>query len=453
MKLKVHLFDGRLTLWQQLILLLWSALLVSVVALWAPIGIVLLTSGPSGFFLAIAQLLGLLATFFALTQFMLMGRIVWIERAFGLDRLASYHRLNGYIAISLILLHPIFITLHHMVVGKTDFISAYLGIFSAHPYTLWALIAEILFVTVVFSSIYIARKHLKFETWYFVHLMVYAAIVLASFHQFVNGGSLVTSPLASAYWLGLYLFVALNLLIWRFGAMVYKFLRHDFRVSRVVRETPTVTSVYIKGRGLKRFGVRPGQFVLVRIFAKRLWWQEHPFTVSWIPHDDELRLSIRKVGDYTADIQELKPGARVGVSGPFGRFTSEVAVTKKRLFIAGGIGITPLRSLFEEAATDGVDSVLLYSNKTLEDVPLKKELDAIANPTVRLEYVYSDEKVKGALHDFINGELIQKTVPDFSQRDIYICGPPAMMAAIVADLKALGVNMEQIHYERFALHN
>ena len=441
MKPKVHLFDGRISLAQQLILLLWSGLLVAVVALWAFRGVQMLTSGDLGVaFIAIGGLLGLLATFFALTQFMLMGRIGWIERNFGLDRLASYHRINGYLAISLILAHSVFITISHTVSGQTDFVSAYLKILSDYPYAIWALVAEILFVTVVVSSIYIARRHLKFETWYFVHLMVYAAIVLASFHQFANGSSLIGSGFATAFWYGLYGFVALNLLIWRFGLPLYNFWRFDFTVSRVVRETPTVTSVYIKAKNLRRFKLKPGQFILVRIFAPKLWWQEHPFTVSWIPHGDELRISVRAVGDYTSELATLKPGAKVLVSGPFGRFTEDVAATDKRLFIAGGIGITPLRCLAEQADAKHTDARLLYANRTPDDVPLMSELDKLDLAT---DYIY----------DRLDVKAIKKRVPDFLERDVYLCGPPPMMAGLIEQLTKAGLPPEQLHYERFALHS
>lgn len=440
MKLKVHLFDGRISLAQQLILLLWASVLVAVVGLWAPRGVQMLGSGNlSASFVTIAGLLGLLATFFALTQFMLMGRIGWIERQFGLDRLASYHRINGYLAISLIVIHPLFITLSHVVDGEPNIIAAYLSIFSQHPYTIWALVAEILFIAVVVSSIYVARRHLKFETWYFVHLMVYAAIVLASFHQFANGSSLAGSSFATGFWYGLYGFVALNLLIWRFGLPLYNFWRFDFTVSRVVKETPTVTSVYIKAKNLGRFKVKPGQFILVRIFAPNLWWQEHPFTVSWIPHGDELRISARAVGDYTNALAQLQPGAKVLVSGPFGRFTEDVAATDKRLFIAGGIGITPLRCLAEQAANT-TDARLLYANRTPDDVPLKKELDSL---TIATTYTY----------DRLDARAVKKLVPDFLERDVYLCGPPPMMASLIEQLTKAGLPPEQLHYERFALHN
>ncbi len=427
----------------------WTLALVGIVALWTPRGIPMLTSGDaSDLFIAIGDILGFLATFFALTQFLLMGRILWIERAFGLDRLSSFHRVNGYLAITLIVLHPIFITFHHMAEDHVGYIKGYLSIFSEHPYTIWALIAELLFIAVAFSSMYIARKHLKFETWYYVHLMVYAAIILVPFHQFVNGATFAGSTFATYIWLGLYAFVVLNLVIFRFGLVVFNSFKYQFEVSRLVTETPTVTSIYIKARGLNRFRITPGQFVLVRFLAPHFFWQEHPFTVSLVPHGNELRLSIRNVGDFTSQIKSLTVGTKVAVSGPFGRFTSQVAVTPKRLFIAGGIGITPLRCLAEEAAEDKTDAILLYANRTPLDVPLKKEIDALAIQTI---YIFSDQKVKKAEFGRLDGKKITWLVPDFLTRDIYLCGPPAMMAALVNDLKSSGVNDEQIHYEKFSL--
>lgn len=450
MAVKVRLFDGRITLAQQLLILLWGTLLVSVIVLWAPMGTQLISSSPSGLLLGIGQLLGLLATFFALTQFMLMGRAAWIERAFGLDRIAHFHRLNGYAAMTLILLHPVFITLSHAAALETDPASAFRTILSSYPNVVWALVAVILFVAVAASSVYIVRKHLKFETWYLVHLMVYLAITLASLHQFTSGSTLLSSDLVRYYWFGLYGFVALNLLIWRFGLPVYNFMKFGFRVSRVEPETPTVVSVYIKGRGLGHFKIKPGQFIMVRLLTRELSREEHPFTVSWIPHEGELRISVRVVGDYTKKLLLLKPGTPVVVSGPFGRLTSDVAVTGRRLFIAGGIGITPLRALAEEAVNENIDAVLLYANRNSRDVPLKEEIDGLG---IKTTYVYSDEAVKGAERGLIDGEMIKRLVPDFKERDIYICGPPPMMATLVQVLTERGVPPEQIHYESFSLHS
>jgi predicted ferric reductase len=452
--LKTKLFDGPSTIVQQLIISFWLANFGAVLLLWATT--TQFTTDVSLLLHNFGLLFGLVATFFALTQFMLMGRIAWIERNFGLEHLASYHRLNGYLAITFIVLHPIFITASHSLESSRNFLGEYVYTISHEPYVWMALIAEILFLTVVVSSMYIARKHLKFETWYFVHLMVYAAIVLVPFHQLSIGSSFVGGyhPLARVYWIGLYAFVLANLLVWRFGLPLFNYLVHGFRIERVVAETPTTTSLYIRVNNLSQWRSRPGQFVLVRIFVKGLWWQEHPFSLSWIPHDNLLRLTIRHVGDYTQAIAKLRPGARVLVSGPYGRFTREVAQTDKRLFIAGGVGITPLRSMIEETVQNKIDSILIYANRTPDDVVFAGELAALAGKHLKIVQVFSEPSQHYRGHTgYVGGALVKKLVADAAERDIYVCGPPPMMEGLLADFADMELPSEQIHYERFALHN
>lgn len=448
---RIRLFVKDISL-RQVVVAGWLIALLGIVTMWAPLAALEVQSGLSGFFLTIGQLLGLLATFFALTQFLLMGRIPWIERSISADRLARYHRLNGYLSISLIIAHPVFLTLHHMALEQIDAAKAYVDIYLEHPYTFLALIAEILFIGVVVSSIYIVRKHLTFEAWYYVHIAVYVAITLASFHQFANGGTLIASPVARGFWLCMYLFVAVNIVVWRFGAVILASVRYEFSISRVVRETSTVVSVYIKAKHAERLRVKPGQYIFVRFLTKALWWQEHPFTVSWIPHNDELRITVRNVGDYTASMARLKPGTRVAISGPFGRLTSEEALTDKKILIAGGIGITPLRCLFEEASRLGKNTVLLYANKTSDDVPLKSELDMLANPMSKIYYTYSEDRVKGAGFGHIDLAMIAAQAPDYRHGDIYICGPPAMIKTLTNQLSNEGVPSERIHHELFSLY-
>lgn len=451
---KTKLFDSDLTLPQQAVISFWVCNFAFILLLWLTTTV--FAGGLPVVLDAIGMIFGLLATFFALTQFMLMGRITWIERQFGLDRLAHYHRINGYLAITFILIHPIFITLSYAMENHVNIFRQYIDLILHYNYVWLALIAQLLFISVVISSIYIARKRMKFESWYFVHLAVYAAIAIVPLHQLAVGDSFAGDrhPLARAYWIGLYIFVGLNILIWRFGISTYNFLRFDFHIVKVVAETPTTTSIYIHGRKLDRWRTKPGQFVLVRFFSKTAWWQEHPFSLSMIPHDNVFRLTVRHAGDYTADvIPHLRRGVRVLVAGPYGRFTREVAVTSKRLFIAGGIGITPLCTLLEEAAKAQQDCILIYGNKSPDDTPLLAELDKLVGDHVRLINVYS-EPARGYQGEkgHIDLARIERLVPDYMTRDIYICGPPVMMEHIIQEFKQTKVRPEQLHFERFALH-
>ena len=142
------------------------------------------------------------------------------------------------------------------------------------------------------------------------------------------------------------------------------------------------------------------------------------------------------------------------MSGPFGRFTSDIAQTKKRLFIAGGVGITPLGTLIRQALNDGVDCALIYGNRTLEDVIFKQELAQLKPAGLKLFPVFSSpEKGYKGETGYIDGARIKRLVPDFAKRDVYICGPQVMMDSVIADLEKTELPKNQLHFERFALHN
>jgi predicted ferric reductase len=315
--------------------------------------------------------------------------------------------------------------------------------------------AEVLFIATVGMSIYIVRKHLKFETWYSVHLLNYLAIALVPWHQLTNGGDLLTQPNFASYWIALYIFTALNIIYWRFGMVAIKYWRHKFVVERVVKETPTATSVYIRAKNLDRFHAKGGQFVLVRFLAKPFIWQEHPFSLSRMPDGETLRLTIRQLGDFTNMIPQLKPGTKVSVNGPYGAFTHEQQLTQKIVYIVGGIGITPIRSMIEDQARrrETGNTVLLYGNRTEADTIFLQELTKLGEEIdMPVHNILSDQKGYKGEVGFVDIEKILRLVPDVKERDVFLCGPPPMMWGIMDQLKAAGMPPAQIHYERFALH-
>ncbi|MDL2341566.1 MAG: ferredoxin reductase family protein [Patescibacteria group bacterium] len=449
------LFQGKITKAQAAVVGAWYLNLAFVLTVWATTSADLLSSGNAGnIVLAFGRLFGLFAATFALTQFLLMGRVAWIERPFGLDHLASYHRYNGYMAIGFILVHAPLVVLGYSLTAHVNYFTQYVQVLF-HYNDVWkAAIAEVLFIAVVACSIYIVRKKLKFETWYYVHLLVYAAIVLAFSHQLAVGGSFQGHPLARLYWLAVYVFVAINVLFWRFSLPVINLLRFQFKVARVEPETASANSLYIGGKDLAKWPARPGQYVLVRFLSKRYIFQEHPFSMSAVPINDQFRLTVRSLGDYTSILPHVKPGTKVLVSGPYGRFTDEVAQTKKRLFIAGGVGITPLRTLLVAALAAQQDCVLVYGNRTLADVIFKDELAQLTKQGLKLVPVFSNaaQGFKGET-GYIDGARIKRLVPDFAERDVYVCGPQVMMDSVITDLQATALPTNQLHYERFALHN
>jgi ferredoxin-NADP reductase len=213
-------------------------------------------------------------------------------------------------------------------------------------------------------------------------------------------------------------------------------------VEKVVIETHDVQSVYIRGRNLAQYKFEPGQFVNVT-FLRRGMWYTHPFSFSAAPNGEYLRLSIKRSGDFTSQIQNLKPGTKVILDGPLGRFTTRAATQSKFLLIAGGIGITPVRSLAEELAATKKDFILLFANKTEGDVVFKTELEQLAPPD-RWHNIYSAEG------QYVDAAKIKTLAADFMEREVYLCGPPPMLKGVRQVLLDLGLPPKQLHYEIFA---
>jgi ferredoxin-NADP reductase len=126
-------------------------------------------------------------------------------------------------------------------------------------------------------------------------------------------------------------------------------------------------------------------------------------------------------------------------------------VTTRVLLIAGGIGIAPLRALYEALPPSTGDVALIYRASGQEDLVLRAELDEIARVRGhRVHYLVGRRGTRMLPTDPLGPEAIATLVPDAAQRDAYVCGPVAMMRGVEDALERLGIPREQIHAERFA---
>lgn len=412
----------------------------------------LLLKNSAGALYGIAKLCGLLSVYCVLLQFLLMSRARWLEGTFGLDKLAKIHKLNGKLAITFIILHVILMTTTYALTSKISFLNQLLSFITDYDDLLNALIAVILFLVIVGLSITIVRRNLKYEMWYYVHIFTYLAIILAWGHQLELGSDFAISQAFTIYWYALYIAVFGNVLFFRFATPIYRTLKHDFIVDEVIKESDTVTSIYIRGKNLESFNIKPGQFNIYRFLKAPYIWEAHPFSVSALPRSNRFRISAKASGDFTSTLPNLPVGTKVFVDGPYGVFTPDVVTKPKLLFIAGGIGITPIRTMIEYFSEKKSDMILLYANRYSSDVVFKDELEKISKiHPFPIYYAFSkDPKAKG-IQGFFTQEVITKLVKDITQREVFLCGPPAMMQGMVVILKELGIPSEMIHFEEFSL--
>jgi ferredoxin-NADP reductase len=140
----------------------------------------------------------------------------------------------------------------------------------------------------------------------------------------------------------------------------------------------------------------------------------------------------------------------VMMEGPFGVFTSAAMRTEKALLIAGGIGITPLRALFEEMA-GSTDVVLIYRVVSKREFALRDELEEIAARWGATLHLLPGDHRRREAAKLLAPASLRSLVGDIAERDVYVCGPPAMMEQVAASLAELNVPEDQIHSERFAL--
>jgi predicted ferric reductase len=409
----------------------------------------LFSSDLAGLLLAFGRLSGLLAVFCVLLEFVLIGRPVWLERVFGFDKLANWHHLNGFLALFFIAVHPVLLGFSYAIDAKITFWAQLVDFFQNFQGVNQAVFSVFLFAAVVMLSVQLIKRRLKYETWLVVHLFIYLAVILAFAHQLQVGGDFLSNKTFTWCWIVLYWLVFGNFIVFRFIKPLYDFFRQDFRVERLVQETADTWSIYISGKHLEKLRIRPGQFMTFRFLDRKRCWQAHPFSVSGAVKNKIFRITVKKLGDSTRAIDGLKKGTKVLIEGPFGTFTLSDRPKQKLLFIAGGVGITPIMSLLHQAAPDN-DAILLYGSKTGNDIIFKEELRILSDKyPVKIHHVLSNEENYQGEKGRIDAAKLQKLVADLKERHIYMCGPKEMTDSLCKFLDQASVPREQVHYEKF----
>lgn len=439
--------------WQLVWYSLYAAGAVVVLVFWWHASGHTTTTAKASIELAAGNLTGLLGTYAILWQLVLLGRLTFLENVFGLEKLTWLHKWNGYVALTLILLHSIFLIWGFGAFAHAGFIKQFLDFLFSWEDVLKATLGTAILLVAVLMSVGIVRRGFKYETWYFVHLFIYLAILLAFSHQLSVGSDLAGNLPFQIFWYTIYVAAIGILLVWRFGRPFWMLYRHQFRVEKIVHETPDMISIYISGRDLDQLRYQPGQFMIWRFLSKPLWWQAHPFSISTAPNGRRLRCTVKQLGDFTRQLPDMKPGTLVLVDGPHGNFTADRTSSPRLLLIAGGSGITPLRALLEQLPVTAQDVVLVYAARNKADLALRSEIEALAakaKAKVTVRYLLSAESVPGIRRGALDDANLHELVPDVASREVMLCGPPAMMDAVSTVLRHAGVPHSAVHTERFA---
>jgi predicted ferric reductase len=394
------------------------------------------------------RILGLLAGYGFVVLVALMARLPPLERGIGSDRLARWHAMGGRYVISLVTGHVLCIVWGYAMTAHESVVSESGTLLTAYPDVLMATVAWFLLLGIAAFSARAARRRLSYETWYYAHLYTYLAIALAFSHQFADGAQFVTSLDARFAWSTLYAVIGALIVWYRFVTPLRRAARHRFSVHSVRVEGPGIVSVYIAGRDFGELAAEPGQFFRWRFLTRELCWQSHPYSLSAMPREDLMRITVKARGDHSSALSSLRPGTKVIAEGPYGAFTPALS-DRRVLLIAGGVGITPIRAMFAalpKRMSEGI--ILIYRASHPRDIVFRRELDAIAaDRGATVHYVIGSREELG--YDPLSSASLQRNVPGLHRYEAYICGPPGMTGAAVASLRAAGTPRHRIHHESF----
>ncbi|MEI7798083.1 MAG: ferredoxin reductase family protein [Actinomycetes bacterium] len=405
-------------------------------------------NGPYPIITTISRVAALSGSYLALVGLMMVARIPWIERAVGHDRLVLWHRKSAPYSLFLILSHVLLVVLGYAATDRIRVGAELWRLVTTYPWMLPAFVAFILFMSAGVSSYKRVRAKIKYETWWTIHLYTYLGIALSFMHQIQTGVMFINHPLNRAYWIALYVIVVVNIINWRVIIPLIKSFRLKLKVEKVEVEGPRIISIYVSGKNIAKLGAKGGQFFNWRFLTTDHWYESHPFSLSAAPKHDQLRLTVKNLGDHSSSLVNLKKGTRVMVEGPYGTFTASRADVRRPLvLVGGGVGITPIRAMIEDLPPHtSVD--LIYRTSRTEDLIMKAELEALCDKKgIRLHLMAGSRSIYP-----LDAKALKSLIYNVRDAEFYVCGPSTLTDAIKKAALDLKMPASRVHHEIFEYH-
>jgi predicted ferric reductase len=432
----------------------WGGLLSALYPLLilTPLGVLAITSPTSGHSRTVLLGVDCAVVAFAILalQFVISARLCWLEAPFGLDVVLRFHRTMALVAMGLLCVHP-------LLIASGEGWSLLTRWHVHWPLWLGRLALLVLFAHVALA-IFRGVMRLRYETWRRIHngaafLLLGLAFVhsLALGHDFKNQAARV-------------IWAALPLIAWSawfYGRLARPWLleRQSYTVVSVTPEAPRVWTLRLEPPPGRLLDYAPGQFQFLSPLGGLVPTEEHPFSIASSPSPGgRISVTIKECGDFTSTIGCFKAGDRVAVHGPFGRFSHVFHPGGDELvFVAGGVGITPLMSMLRYMR-DRAESrrvLLIYASRGVDDIVFRRELELIESasaPALKTIHILSRPRA-----DWVGrtGRLDTATLLSlcggFSGKVFFICCPPVMASGLIRGLRKAGVAPGRIHADYFGL--
>lgn len=225
----------------------------------------------------------------------------------------------------------------------------------------------------------------------------------------------------------------------------------DLKITQIIQRTSNVKSVRL---AVQDPVYRAGQFCCVSLKQEPVC--KRYLSISSSPTEKGYLEFTKRItqSDFSSALNALKEGDSLKIQYPFGKFTLDDAQAKI-VFLSGGIGITPIRSICKYVVDTnlGTDMILVYANSSINEIVFRQDLDQMQKvyPKLKVAHVlYEPEPGFKCTAGLINAQVIKDEVPDFAERKFYVCGPPPMVVAMEKILsQELNIAKENIITEQF----
>lgn len=407
----------------------------------------------------ISQITANLTLVYMAVSLMMSMRLNMLEKLFGsLDKNYKFHIFVGSLSLLFMIFHPLTLAVNEFIKSPNnllvatdealfffiprDVLRANLGIFAMY--------------TVLFAFTFMTFLKIPYHSWLNTHRMLGLAFMLGSAHAYLAPSEIIRSPFLTA-WLSLWVFIGISAAL--YSIVLFRLLgpHYPYKITKL-EDLGDILNISLTHKKHK-IEFNPGQFLYIRFYNSKLGAELHPFSPSSSKYDEELRFSIKELGDYTAQLDDvLKQGEDAVVYGPYGGFGSHyISGIQPLVWIGGGIGITPFLSMLHAEKNNPTHKTILlyYSLNKPEEAVFDAEISNLVSQLPNVKYV----KWIATQQGFLTGDQLIKDFQELSnqpdldqvhQPKFMICGPPPMMHALSAQLLLKNISQDNIIFEEFS---
>ena len=384
-------------------------------------------------------------------QFALIARFKAVAAPFGIDALQQYHVQITFVGLAFALAHPVL-----LFVADSKYLPL-LNLATAPWRARFAFISVVALLVLFGLSVWRRALHLSYEWWQATHGLLAVIVVLFALLHASLVGYYVTGLLRRVVYDG-YIGTLIFLLVWiRLLSPLIR-LRRPWRVVRVDANRGGTSTLVIEPVGHEGFRFDPGQFGWISVGRSPFAITQHPFSFSSAadtPPGGPVAMTIKAAGDFTKTVPDVTPGTRVYLDGPHGVFSMDRRQAPGYVFIAGGVGVTPLYSMLltMREREDVRPVTLFYASATWDDVVFRDELAELSETMPNLRVVHVLERPPDGWtgeSGYITPDTLRRHLPpQYGRYEYLICGSSVMMDAMEKALTEVGVPFRQVSTERF----